>query len=333
MCRTLADGIDGRMRKVRTRVATIAAVVLMTACASTTNVETGQNASEIDSGGSSIALTGADLGAVVPVASAEFLGESVRRTEALQSGKLTFVMSIEGSALFDGEVVRLEQRFDAGRKRLAYTLTPSGVLGAASGLDKREGIVDGHVVYLKSKRLAEELGVNTAWIRYEDPCGAAEVMADLPLGGADASTVLEALGAAGDVEEVGSTEIDGRRARHYRGEADLGTNGTEADVACTDPFTTSSLVAPVDVWIDEKAGVVLREEIRVGLADMVVASGEEVPEGMDSVLRGTVVFELTFHDLGAAVDIREPVQSQVTNVTKAAVDRAEAAIKQRATSG
>ncbi|MCX7619651.1 MAG: hypothetical protein N2037_02265 [Acidimicrobiales bacterium] len=304
-----------------------AALVLLAGCGSA-NVETNRNASEIDSGTGSVALPGADLGAVVPVASAQFLGESARRTEEVSTGTLTFVMTIEGSAGFDGEVLRLEQQFDTQRNRASYTLTPSQVFGELSGFGERQGIIVGDVVYLKSPTIAEELGVRTAWLRYEDPCGASDVTAGLPFGGTDAATVLEALGAVGEVTEVGTEDIDGRRAKHYRSEADLGATGDEDDACAEAPL--SSLVAPVDVWIDENDGFVLRIEIRAGLADLVKASGEQVPRRAESLLRGTVVLALSFRDLGVPVTIREPIQSQVTEVTKADVELAEAAIAERA---
>ncbi len=285
--------------------------------------------------GGTIAPTGADLGAVVPVASAEFLGESARRTEELSSGRMTFVMSIEGSGLFDGEIVRLDQQFDTERGLVSYSVTPGGALGELAGIDERQAVVDRETVYLKSKRVAAELGVATTWVRFRDPCGASDALSNMPFGGADASSVLEALGAAGDVEEVGTEEIDGRRVKHYRGEVDLarGDGGTGADVACPSSSTMGSVIAPMDVWIDEAVGVVLREEIRVGLEEMMAASGEDIPKRMESMLRGTVLFELTFRDLGAPVTIRLPVPSQVTDVTKADVDRAEAVISQRAVAG
>lgn len=174
----------------------------------------------------------------------------------------------------------------------------------AFGLGAVEVVFDGAVIYLSVP--SEVLPIPTPWASIDVDRLAAEGGAGILEGlrGADPTQVLDLLGAATDVEELGEEEVRGVSTTHYRFtidvEAALESLPEEARQALG--AFSSALAdtrAPAEVWIDGEG--------RVRRLSSVLELGGG--SGQESTLN------LEMYDYGTTAPIEIPAEADVTDLS------------------
>jgi hypothetical protein len=174
---------------------------------------------------------------------------------------------------------------------------------------------DGHpVVYVNLPFLASMLPGGQSWMKadVERLSKVLGVGTGNMLGGSsqNPADTLELLRAAGDVQKVGSEEIDGTQTTHYRATVDLEQAAEKKGVPpeLVQRYRAAGMPAqfPVDVWIGDGDGLVRRMQLDY---DMTV-------QGQS----GSLELTMTMHDWGTDVSVDAPPASDVFDATELAAN-------------
>ena len=111
---------------------------------------------------------------------------------------------------------------------------------------------------MRGSTFGSELPDGKEWMRIEPFLGHSE--SEAMLGGGDADSSLQMLGSAGDVERLGTEQVDGRSTTRYRAVVDLDNYADalreEGKDEMADLYEKYSEVAPdpaeVEAWVDSQ---------------------------------------------------------------------------------
>ena len=226
----------------------------------------------------------------------EAVAEAAEATAAADSMRFRMVMTAEGEAVeADGYAAT-----DPLRMRMTMELPPLGEV---------ETVLDERAMYLRvPPEFAEAFGAGDAeWVKVD-----LEDLTGMGLGGATSGALgspdpvqqLETLKAMGDIEEVGTEEIDGVETTRYRGEIDLREavgfaapdqqDALERSIDAFAKLNDGETVVPTEVWVDEDS-LVRRMTQRYG-------------ETLGAIT-------IDFSDYGADEDVEVPSGDDVTDIT------------------
>ena len=170
----------------------------------------------------------------------------------------TVQISMNGKISAAGQEVPLnaEGAFDLKGKRGHLEVTTS-IPG--QGDVQIDELLDGLVLYMKSDALTKNLPGGKHWIKLDLKALGKKQGIDLGAlqqlgGGSDPTQFLTYLKQAGNVEKVGSEDINGTPTTHYRATIDLDKLADSAGDAAASvrPLEqlTGSKTLPTDIWID-----------------------------------------------------------------------------------
>lgn len=203
-----------------------------------------------------------------------------------------------------------EGEFDyaAQKGKLTYDLSDLfAAVGQDLGSEPAEVILDGTAFYMKLPALTGLLPGAKDWIKFDLATLSQQQGFDFgQLQQGDPSALLEFLQATGDVEEVGTEQLDGVDTTHYRAMVDVSKALEQAPAqtkeqvqATLDQLEAAGLSElPIDVWVD---GEGLPRKVEYDLK--VNVEGQEVQ----------TVLAMTFTDYGIEVVVTPPPADQVTD--------------------
>ena len=245
-------------------------------------------------------------------------------TSAAGTSKIEFTAKIEpppavsektlefgGAGAFD---------YESRRGRLSYDL--SGLLEAAGQEAPNataEIVFDGFVLYMKFPLLTQSLPGGKPWVKLDleglSKQRGFNVGQLSELTQSDPTQALDWLKAtSADVKEVGSEQVRGVEATHYRMSVDLEKVADQAPADQREQIRkamrrmieqTGTSTIPTEAWIDED-GRVRRQRFELGFAVPGGASGNEQKAKM------TMTMDL--YDFGTKVDAEPPPANQVTDL-------------------
>jgi len=208
---------------------------------------------------------------------------------------------------------------DAGSARMAMTMSMSG--GGMSMDVGGEGLVDfvsgaatfemsimgqtmemrtdGQTLWMKMPSIAMPEGATGSWV--EVPVAAMPGVPSTGFPGASSDGYVEVLrGLSGDVEDLGTEEVDGVDTHHYRFDVDVeaALEQLPADERAElegsfDQLGTTTF--PIDLWITED-GLPIRQVMELDLG---------------ALAGGTMTMQLDLSDFGVAVDVEPPPAEEV----------------------
>lgn len=229
----------------------------------------------------------------------------------------TFMLGGEGA--FDATADRARFSFDLGS--LAKLLGEFfGGIPASDWPDfddrsawRLEGIQDGDVSYVRLPALTSDLPAGKSWVRADTASELETRGLDLgefkQFGGEDRRKLLDYLrAAAGKIETVGTEELRGASATHYRATVDLAeyrklvppSERDEPGSFLADTVPADAAEVPVDFWLDDE-----------GLVRKLEMSFTATQPGASEASTASLMFELW--DYGEAVDIELPPPAQVVD--------------------
>jgi hypothetical protein len=265
--------------------------------------------------------------------SAELLTEAASKTTNEGSARIAFRGSSQGGLPqpieFRGDGVvdnakRLGQlEFDFGS--LASALPPDAQLQAEDLTG--EVIFEGFVFYMRFPLLANLLGDDKQWIKFDAKAIGEAQGLDLSqftqFGQADPSQALQYLRAvSGEVEEKGEEEVRGVSTTRYSAEVDLrkfpdvlpedqrdqAKQGADALIDQLGGDTT----LPMDVWVDED-GLIRRQRFEFAF---------EPPTGGQRV---SFRYDIELYDFGVEADVQPPPAAETADLTELLSRAAESA--------
>lgn len=228
-------------------------------------------------------------------------------TREAGSARFSFTATVEGGAAegsFSGEGA-----FSGDRGRMTMDLSGLGGGGAAFAGGKMEMVFDGLVFYLRfPPEIAQSLPGGKDWVRIDlaklGEAGGMDFEQLMQLNQGDPTQSLAYLEAATeDFREVGSEEVRGVEATHYRGTIDLEKVAAQAPPEASESYErvlelTGQREFLMDVWVDGD-GLVRKLGFEQRLPD-------------DSTMRLTE----EIYDFGADVDVELPAADEVTDLTE-----------------
>ena len=238
----------------------------------------------------------------------ELVVSSASATQDAGSANMAMVMRMSGGA--QDVTINAKGAFDFESGRGAMTMD-MGDLGAQMGMGKIEMRTDGTTIYMK---MPAQMKPPTPWVKMDlDTMTGVPGMGQLQqFNNNDPRATMELLRGVADVEEVGSEEIRGTQATHYKATVDLEKAIAEAPEetkkAMRQQFKLLGLTEmPVDVWIDEE-GLLRRQEITMDLSNVDTggAPAGQVPTSM--------FMRMELFDFGTEVDVEPPPAGQVTDM-------------------
>ena len=223
-------------------------------------------------------------------------------TMAISAGGQDVTGSGSAVASSDGSRMRMDMHYDS-------------FPGMADGFSM-ELILDGGTMYMSTATF-EAAGAPTdafagkGWVAFDldKIVPGYESFADLGSGQNDPSQAFEYLKGAGDLEVVGTEEIDGEETTHLRGTLDLERALEQVPAEAQEEFRTTleefrtqfgDVTMPFEVWVDG--------EDRIRRMIYVMASAPDAPQ--------PVSFEMTLDitDYDAALDFDVPARSETVDL-------------------
>jgi hypothetical protein len=221
----------------------------------------------------------------------------------------TVQLSMTGSVSASGIEIPLRSTgaFDLKNKRGHMEVTTS-VPG--KGDIKIEELLDGLVVYMRSDALTSNLPSGKHWIKLDLQKLGKQAGVDLSQlqqlgGGTDPTQFLTYLKKAGDVQKVGSENIDGTPTTHYRATIDLDKLAASAGKAASSVRQLEQLTGgktlPTDIWID--------------------AQGRARRQALDYTVKqptqSRVQFTIDYQKFGVPVDVQKPDDGDTVDLAQA----------------
>jgi hypothetical protein len=234
--------------------------------------------------------------AVDPVAQAATKTAAAGTVQVAISGKVSAAgqeIPLDGAGVFDLKGKR-------GRMQMTTTIPGKGEV-------KIEELLDGLVLYMRSDALTASLPGGKQWIKLDLEALSHKAGFDLgqlqQLGGSDPTQWLSYLKKAGEVEKVGSDEVNGTATTHYRATIDLDKVADSAGPAAAGvrqlEQITGSKKLPTDIWIDDQ-GRVRRQALDYSIK-------QPAPMRMQ--------FTMDFERFGVPVDVSKPDASDTVDLT------------------
>ena len=257
-----------------------------------------------------------ETGDVVEVASPE--GVAAAATSSIDEGTARFefdvTMDLSSVGVDDPLVLRGEGQQDLANNRVAATVDMSAVLGASGDAlppgvgaafdEPLETIQDGSDMYICGGPLAA-LETRCAHVDLADVVGEQAITEALGGSSADPSAMLQLLAGAGEVEEVGTEEIDGVATTHLRGTTTVAQSlerlSDEAEEQYRDSLRRMGIdedifdaPQPFEAWVGQDDTLVYRvvQEMELPL-----------PSGTTRVS-----YDIRYTDHGEPVDIEIPTE-------------------------
>ena len=197
-----------------------------------------------------------------------------------------------------------EGLFDLKAKRGRLTMTTS-VPG--QGDVRVEEIIDGLVLYMRSDALAGALPGGKTWLKIDLVAAGRKTGVDLSQlqqlsGGGDPTQFLSYLSKAGDVQKVGSEDINGTSTTHYHATIDFdklaGSAGSAAASVRQVQKLTGQKTLPTDIWIDSSQ--------RVRRQTVAITVKQPVPISVD--------LTIDYKRFGVPVDDHAPAAADTADV-------------------
>lgn len=263
-----------------------------------------------DSSGGGEATTSA---ATAETSTDSVLAAAATNAAGAGSSRLNFTATTEIAGQEAPIVFTGEGEFDYEAQKGRFTYDLSELFAAAGqdfGSEPAEIIIDGTVFYMKFPALTSLLPGAKEWIKFDLETLGQQQGVDLSqlqqLNQGDPTAILEYLRATGEVEEVGTEEVDGVETTHYRAIVDIDKAVAQAPAeskdqvqAQIDQLKAAGLTElPIDVWID---GDGLPRKLEYDIT--VDAEGQEVH----------TVLAMTFTDYGVDVEVTPPPADQVSD--------------------
>jgi hypothetical protein len=204
--------------------------------------------------------------------------ESVRQAATKTAGKTSEHLALKGSVTVNGQPVLVSGKGDF--KSRSGTMTLDFNVGPLSGT--LDAVVDGNTLYVKSPLFTGSVPAGKPWVKIDLAKTASA--GGLPLStvaAQDPAGTLKQLKALSGVTKIGSEQVGGVDATHYRGRV---------------PKTTAHPGAAYDVWIGNDDGYVHRVSFR-----SLVAPKERLATTID------------LSDFGKSVTVNVPPASQTAD--------------------
>jgi hypothetical protein len=222
--------------------------------------------------------------------------ESVRQASqrSAEHDSVAFEMNVamDGSSALALDV-QSEGVYDFESRRMQLAMTVFG--------QEAEAVLDGSSLYLKMGFLSDK------WIKQDlddESVASAAQFAE------DPTKVLAWLAAAGDsVSEVGSEEIRGEQATHYRAQLDLRQAASSLDADAREELESAlemlgTHTLPVDLWVNGD-GLPVRVRYEMSFA------GSEIEQLKDA----KTTFSVDYFDWGKPVTVTVPDPSEVEDAS------------------
>jgi hypothetical protein len=260
-----------------------------------------------------LGLLAAGCGGGGTPASVVLLRDAPKKTSDARTSRLEVVIESAG-AQNGGQAPPIkiagEADYQAHRGHMLIDLSQFGLPGPPI-----DAVFDNATVYEKfPPALAATLPSGKSWVKVDLAAAGRKVGVDvnaLSQGQAgDPSQTLDYLrGASSDIKKVGSEDVRGTQATHYRAVVDLNKAAAESPKASEAIKSTIKLLGtatqPVDVWVDAE-GRVRRMKYAVDLSKSKVPTSTGVP--------GSVTFTLDLFDFGVPVQATLPPADQVVDL-------------------
>jgi hypothetical protein len=251
------------------------------------------------------------------------------KTVAAKTAKFSSELRSETGLFAKG--VRTEGAFDFAQRRGRMTIDASsfGVPGLTGDVDTVLDLTAGIVEYLHLPKLQSQLQ-GKQWLKLDlgqltKEHAGADVGAAVQGQSGDPSTTLQQLRGVAAVTEVGTEQVRGHDATHYRATVDLDKAVREAPAAAraelqklVDRLTVKTL--PVDVWVDDQGRVVRQVQV---IDTAALQSSTTIPA---AARLGQLTTTTELYDFGAAVDATPPPPDQVADFN-ALLKQAEAQLE------
>jgi hypothetical protein len=271
----------------------------------------GNGASEVAAPGDVLAQLRAAGDAALGAGSARFEVTLALEVEPPEGDTVDgpIVVELVTSGAFSGR--RLELSTDLGS--MIRSVDPDAPL--PSGFDEpMRTVLDGTTAYLRLPAIAELLGTDGWVVATPDELVALEERPEVApgpgVGGVDPIAILDVLSGLREVRLIGEEEVDGVRAAHVRGEADVAAVLGSED-------QPETLVVPVDAWIDH-AGLVRRLEADLSEApEHLGALGRLASAPKGGGVAGSATMTLTLSDYGADIEVPLPAADEVVPLRQA----------------
>lgn len=221
----------------------------------------------------------------------------------------TVQLSMTGKVSAGGIEIPLQSTgaFDLKAKRghMEVTTTIPG-----KGDVKIEELLDGLVLYMRSDALTGNLPAGKHWIKLDLQALGEQQGIDLSQlqqlgGGTDPTQFLSYLKKAGDVQKVGSEDIDGTPTTHYRATIDLdklaGSAGKAAASVRQLEQLTGQKTLPTDIWIDAQGR----------------ARRQAIDYSVQQPTPSRVQFTINYERFGVPVDVQKPDDGDTVDLAKA----------------
>jgi hypothetical protein len=198
--------------------------------------------------------------------------------------------------------------FDLQSHKGTVTMT----VPTAQGNVQVQEVQDGQVLYMQTPGVA--LPGGKKWVKIDlgkvqEQLGLSQLIQQQQ--SLDPSRILDQLRTTGEVEKIGSEQIDNVDTTHYHASVDV----RKIVAKSTSPAgrkTLEQLYAtrfiPIDVWIDGDDHV-RRENFTIAMR----------PPGQNQTIH--MAFKMDLHDFGAAVDVQAPPAAEVVDVTQTALNQ------------
>jgi len=229
-------------------------------------------------------------------AAAKALHDAVSKTLAAASEHV----QLSANAVAAGQAVRIA--VDGGFERKTHQGSLHGTLSLAGTKTTVEEVVSGTTVYLASPLFATFLPAGKSWLAVDLAQAGAGLGIDASaLLFQDPATVLGQLQALTDVQDLGSQQVGGAQAAHYRGRVDAAKLAGSAAAAAR---AAGATFGPVDAWVGGDGYV---RKLRTSV--LASSSG--------SSLKTSVT--MTLSSFGRQVKVSAPPASQTVDASKVSI--------------
>lgn len=249
----------------------------------------------------------------------------------VESGRMVITMALSGGDLprevkasfageFDNKARRSHLRMDFGQLAEVLGAGEDAPPGLAAGLGDMEIVVDGDTTYLKSGFFGALFGSSKPWVKFTkgQTGGSSFSTGSFFTDSCDVSEVLA--GVIGDVEKVGTENVNGAKTTHFRAKVDI-VKAAEAAGAGESAQGWKELVqstgtkdVTVDVWLD---GDGFMRRLSFSLADFDIAgfggggTGGAPGGTAPGAKKVSATFTIDITDVNKPVKIELPPADQV----------------------
>lgn len=265
--------------RIRTVALSVAAALTLAACASGSDVDVAEPVA-IDATAGEDAEGGApdaeEQPAAEPVTDGAALLAAAVDGAASQTARMSFSsrsVTPDGVVIVEGEGVSGVD----GTAQISLVIRSEGVEDLL-GSGQIEIIVLDGVIYQRFDTMTEAMGIDATWLAFDiDQLGPEyEDLLD-QASSADPSEQLAYLREAGDVVEIGPSEINGVATTHYRAKVDLAALLEAQGLSDAGDVAAGAGVVPMDVHLDAD-GLVRRTVTETEVDGIVVESTVDVLE-------------------------------------------------------